>query len=292
MANPVELAVKFFPALALVLLFLGQTLALLLEPRRVVALVRNALASVEFENPTGYVVEEVAVVRHTQDRALVLFEVLLQPIDGFRIEVVGRLVQQQDVRLLQQQATQGHPTALSPTQLRNLLVVWRAAKGVHGDAQLGVELPRVEGIDFVLDGRLAVHELLHLVGIIEDLLVHELHVDLLVLLQHVHNFLRAFLHDFSHRLGFIQLRLLREITDGVPIGPHHVTLECLVQACNDFHHRGFTRTVVSDDANFGPVEKREVDVLEDVLAGGGRLVDLHHAEDDFLVVRHEGRDSG
>ena len=105
-------------------------------------------------------------------------------------------------------ATQGHPTALSPTQLRNLLVVWRAAKGVHGDAQLGVELPRVEGIDFVLDGRLAVHELLHLVGIVQDLFVHELHVDLLVLLQHIDNFLRAFLHDFAHRLGFVQLRLL------------------------------------------------------------------------------------
>ena len=208
LANPVELAVEFFPALALVLLFLGQTLALLLQPRRVIALVGNALASVEFENPSRHVVEEVAVVRHTQHRALVLFEVLLQPIDGFRVEVVGRLVQQQDVRLLKQQATQGHPTALSPTQLRNLLVVWRAAKSVHGNAQLGVELPRVEGIDFVLDGRLTVHELLHFVRIVEDFLVHELHVDLLVLLQHVHNFLRALLHDFADCLGFVQFRLL------------------------------------------------------------------------------------
>ena len=63
-------------------------------------------AAIEFENPAGDVVEEVAVVRDGDDRALVPLEVLLEPADALGVEVVRRLVEDQDVRLLQQQPAQ------------------------------------------------------------------------------------------------------------------------------------------------------------------------------------------
>jgi hypothetical protein len=47
-------------------------------------------------------------VRNAKDRALVVNQVLLQPSDGFRVEVVCRLVQQQHVWLFQQQFAQRH----------------------------------------------------------------------------------------------------------------------------------------------------------------------------------------
>ena len=47
------------------------------------------------------------------DGALVVVQEALQPGHGFRIQVVGRLVQQQHVRLFQQQAAQGYPAALT-----------------------------------------------------------------------------------------------------------------------------------------------------------------------------------
>ena len=57
---------------AIGLLLGGQAGLLLLEPRRVVALPRDAGAAVELEDPAGDVVEEVAVVRDGDDRAGVL----------------------------------------------------------------------------------------------------------------------------------------------------------------------------------------------------------------------------
>src|SRR5437588_11726165 len=49
--------------------FLRQALLLLYEPRRVVALVGNALAAIKLENPPRHVVEEVTVMGDDQDRA-------------------------------------------------------------------------------------------------------------------------------------------------------------------------------------------------------------------------------
>ena len=166
------------------------------------------------------------------------------------------------------------------------MVVWRTAKRIHRNAQLGVEFPGIQRINAVLHSCLPVHQLLHFFWIIEDLFLHEFHVDLLVFFEDVDNFLCALLDDLAHSLGLVQIWLLRKVPHGISVGPHHLALVGLVEAGNDFHHGGLSSAVVSDDANFGPIEKRQVNVFEDVLAGGGRFVDPHHAEDDFLVVRH------
>ena len=96
-AHPLELGRDRALARRLLALLLGQALLLLLEPARVVALERDALAAVELEDPAGDVVEEVAIVGHGHDGALVLLEVALQPGDRLGVEVVGRLVEQQQV---------------------------------------------------------------------------------------------------------------------------------------------------------------------------------------------------
>src|SRR5512133_2391885 len=65
------LALAFERALARLFLaaFLQEALLLLSEPGRVIALVGDAAAAIELENPAGNVVEEVAVVRNDEDRA-------------------------------------------------------------------------------------------------------------------------------------------------------------------------------------------------------------------------------
>ena len=60
----------------------------------------GCLRPVEFENPASHMVEEVTVVGDGNDGALVLLQVALQPLDALSIEVVGGLVQEQDVGLL------------------------------------------------------------------------------------------------------------------------------------------------------------------------------------------------
>jgi hypothetical protein len=111
--HPLELARDRALARGLLLLLLLEPSLLLLEPARVVALERDAVAAVELEDPAGDVVEEVAVVRDRHDRALVLLEVAFEPRDALGVEVVRRLVEQQQVRCLQQQPAQRDTAALA-----------------------------------------------------------------------------------------------------------------------------------------------------------------------------------
>src|SRR5437879_2959126 len=107
-------------AFSLLLLFLDRVaLFLLLQPRRVIALPGNAVAAVELENPLGRVVEEVAVVRHRDHGAGKPPQKLLEPLDAFRIEVVGGLIEQQDIGLGEQQPAQRDAALLAAAERRD-----------------------------------------------------------------------------------------------------------------------------------------------------------------------------
>ena len=101
-AHPFEFPFEGLAAFALGLLLLGQTLGLLVQPGGIVALPGNALAAVQFQDPAGYVIQEVAVVGNGDDGTLVLLQMGFQPLDGFGVQVVGGLVQKQYVRFLQE----------------------------------------------------------------------------------------------------------------------------------------------------------------------------------------------
>ena len=91
---------------------------LLLEPARVVALPRDAGAAVELQDPARDVVEEVAVVRDGDDRAGVLGEVPLEPRHGLGVEVIRRLVEEQEVRLLEEDLAERDAALLAARDLR------------------------------------------------------------------------------------------------------------------------------------------------------------------------------
>ena len=84
-------------------MLLRHSLELLLQPARVVAGEWDPAAAIQLQDPLGHLVEEIAVVCDRHDRALVLAEEALQPFDRFGVEVVGRLVQQEQVRMGKQQ---------------------------------------------------------------------------------------------------------------------------------------------------------------------------------------------
>src|SRR5207245_1322985 len=77
----------------LLLFLVGEALPLLLEPRAVVALVRDAGPLVELEDPAGHVVEEVAVMGDRHHAAGVLGKVTLEPSDRIGVQMVRRLVE-------------------------------------------------------------------------------------------------------------------------------------------------------------------------------------------------------
>ena len=97
------------------LLDLGLLLQILLHPlliaaflfngvKAVIAAVKLRLTVLYLDDAGDSAVQKVAVVTDGDHRAAKFAEVFLQPLCGLQIQMVRRLVQQQDVRVLQDQA--------------------------------------------------------------------------------------------------------------------------------------------------------------------------------------------
>ncbi len=60
------------------------------------------MTAVEFQDPTGDVIQKIAIVGYSDNGARVLLQIALQPGDGVGVQVVGGLIQQQHFRLGEQ----------------------------------------------------------------------------------------------------------------------------------------------------------------------------------------------
>ena len=152
-AHPLQLLLHRLGARVLGLLLLLQALFLLLQPVGVVALVGDAAAAVELQDPLGRVVQEVAVVGDADHGARVALQEDLQPLHAFGVQVVGGLVQQQHVGLAQQQPAQRDAALLAAGQRADQRVPRRQAQRVGGDLQLQVGVLAAGGGDDRLPAR-------------------------------------------------------------------------------------------------------------------------------------------
>ncbi len=257
-------------------MLLDNALLLLLEPAGIVALVRHALAAVEFQGPLGDLVEEVAVVGDEDDAAREVFQVVLQPGDRLGVEVVGRFVEQQHVRFAEQQAGQGDAALFTARQLGHARVVRRATQRVHGHFDAAVDVPQVTGVDLFLE---RVHFVHQLVGV---LFPHELGD----LVEPVERLLFLAPRDdvFPDILAFVEMRLLLQVAHLGAVGGLGLTGEFLVHAGHDLQQGRLTRAVDADDADLGVGIEREPDVLENLLAAGIDLGQALHLEN--ILLRH------
>ena len=96
--------------------FVGERLLLAPQVRRVVAGPRRQLAAIELDDPRRQPLQERAVVGDEHHGAVVLGEKALEPLDGVDVEMIGRLVEQQQIRLADQRARQQHAAAPAARQ--------------------------------------------------------------------------------------------------------------------------------------------------------------------------------
>ena len=139
--HPLALALERAAARLVLAAFLQHALLFLRQPGGVVALVGNAAAVVELEDPAGDVVEEVAIVGDDQDRAGIVAQMAFEPVHAFGVEMVGRLVEQQQFGLVEQQLAQRDAAALAAGKLVDVGVVRRAAQRVHRQIDLASRGP-------------------------------------------------------------------------------------------------------------------------------------------------------
>ena len=76
-----------------------------------------------------------------EDGAGIVAQMAFEPVDGFGIEMVGRLVEQKKLGPLKQQSAERYAPPLAAGKLRHVGVIGRAAQRLHRLIDLGVEIP-------------------------------------------------------------------------------------------------------------------------------------------------------
>ena len=272
LADPFEFVADRLHAGVFLALFDFQALFLLVEPGGVVALPGNAFAAVEFEDPLGRVVEEVAVVGHGDDRAGEAVEELLQPLDRFRVEVVRRFVEQEHVRAREEQTAERDAAFFAAREVTDLRVPGRQTERVRGDFHLGFGVGARGGDDrfeaCLFGGERVEVRIGFGVG----------RVDGVQLRLRLHHLTHALFDRFTDGVLGVQLRLLREVADVDAGHRHGFAFVLLIHARHDAKERGLPRTVQPQHADLGAREERKRNVLENLTLGRNDLAHAVHRE--------------
>ena len=199
--------------------------------------------------------------------------------------MVGGLVEEQHVGLLNEQTAQGDAATFTAGKELTGLICGRAMESCHGAVETAVEIPGIGGVDDVLQFTLAGEKLVHLVGIFVVFGKGELLIDLFVLGQGFYDMLHAFLYDFAHGLCWIELWFLGKIAHRIARREDHFALIVVVETGNDLEEGRFTGTVETDDTDFCSVEEAEINVLENGLVGlANGFCQTDHGENNFFIV--------
>ena len=208
-----------FGALILILDELLHQLARLV-PEVIVADIHFDLAVVDIDDVRADVIEEVTVMRYDEHGAVVIHQEILQPDDARKVEVVRRLVEQDDVRVAEERLRKQdlHLQARIHVGHHGLMKLRRDAQSLQDARGVRLRLPAAEIRKFLLklgsaDAVLVRHlvlgvdGVLFLAAVIQALIAHDHRIHdgvgvmhRLILLEHGHSRLGIDMHAAGARL--------------------------------------------------------------------------------------------
>ena len=209
------------------------------------------------------------------DGAGVVVQELLEPQDALGVQVVGRLVKKQQVGGLEQQAAQGHATALAAGQDRDGGVGVGALQRVHRLGELAVQVPAVGGVNLVLQLAHLGHQ-----RVVVGVGVGHLLADGVEALDLGDDVGEGLLDVLLDGLVLVQRGLLQKDAHGVAVGQARLSVGDVLQACHDLEQRGLARAVGAHDADLGAGEEAHGHVVQDHLVALG-LAHLVHLVDEL-----------
>ena len=219
-----------------------------------------------------------------QHRTLIVAQRVFQPGDALGIEVVGRLVEQQQFGLFQQQLAQRHTAALTTGKGGHIGIRRRAAQRIEGDLDGAVQFPAIAGINALLQLGLLGEEGVHL---LLAHLIHEGFADGVEAGEVGLHLAESLFHILAHGLVGVEMGLLAEIAHAHALGRPGLATEILVLAGHDAHQGGFTGAIGAEHADLHRGQEGERDAFEHLAAAGVGLGEvLHHV--DILVGGHAG----
>ena len=231
LAHPFQFLLQGLGAGFFTLLFRLQTGLLLVQPGAVVALVRNAVTTVQLQNPLGGVVQEVAIVGDGHHGAGEAVQELFQPVHRLSVQVVGGFVEQQHVRLGQQQAAQRNAALFTAGEHAYLGVPRRQAQGVSCDFQLVLGICASGGNDGLQTGLLCSQGVKVSIGLgIGGVHLFELGLG-------GKDLTHGLFHAFTHGVLGVELRFLGQIANLDARHRDGFTLDLLVHTSHDLEQR-------------------------------------------------------
>ena len=165
---------------------------------------------------------------HGDDGSRVHLQRPLQPRHGLGVEMVGRLVQEEQVGLGQEQPAQRHPPSLAARERADVGITRWEAERIHRDLEGAVELPGAGGIDLGLQVGLLGQQ-----GVDVGLGIAEGGAHLVVAVDQLLGLAHTIGHIAGDVLGLVELGLLRQVPHREARGQPRLTREPVVLAGHD-----------------------------------------------------------
>ena len=217
--------------------------------------IKTQPAAIEFGNGGDGAVEEGAVMGHDKHRAGKVGHHVFQPDDRFHVEVIGRLVEYQQLRIARQRARQGHAFAQAAGQRIDARVLLQAEARQHGfDAVL--DLPAVVLFEQFLRGLHAVHRLLVAGG--EFRCVRSR----MIVGQDAGKVAESRDCGFEHRMCGIEFGLLHHVGNAQARLPPDPTVIGHRHPGQQLEHARLARSVAPDQPDATPRLDHQVDVIQ------------------------------
>ena len=205
----------------------------------------------------------------------VLGQVLLQPEDTLSIEVVGGLVQEEKIGLLEKQLTQRYTTLLTSRKVGNGSVGRWASQRIHCLLELRVKIPCICGIN----------------GFLKSAHFREKRIKICVRVRHcgrnliesndlVVNLPNTIADVFKDGLGFIEFRFLQQNSHGIPRGQGRVTVRRGIEPRHNLENGRLTRTIGAHHADLRPGEEGHGDIVQNELVAH-RFTCADHCVNEF-----------
>ena len=215
------------------------------------------------QGAVGYIIDKGTVVTYQHHRLGTLSQELLQPLDTLDIEVVGRLIEEEYIRLLEQDLCQldTHTPSTGELPGRTVEIFTGETQTAQGSLNLSlVVFTAHHHVALVLLG-----EFLHELGIALALVVGAVGHFLLHLVEarlHLGIVGESLAGFLLHGGIILQFHHLRKIADRGFIRDSHHTGGWLLQATENLQHRRFAGTVFTYQGNAVAVVDYEAYIIE------------------------------
>eukprot|EP00968_Pinguiococcus_pyrenoidosus_P009741 scaffold754_cov248-Pinguiococcus_pyrenoidosus.AAC.57 len=261
-------------------LLLAELLCSALLESVIVRLVVLQLLPIEVDDVGDDLVQEAAVVRHDEQGVRVADEVVLEPDHGLEIQVVGRLVQQEDVRLDKQGGRQRdtHAPASAERTGRAIRLLLCELQAGEDHARAGFGVACADGLQSRVDFLQLLVVLLGLALPVLRAVSPLLPLENLRFLLHQGQALHVGFHDHFHDRLLAGRHLLADVKD-TQVGGKPLEVE----ARHRLEERGLSHAVLSDQAIPPSGRQPQLSSVQELRAV--RSAERDVLDDDVAIVR-------